>query len=664
MALFSSMMLWHRSQFCAILALSACSLVCHRAMISFHQVTYAYPRTIPGRESLPALSNLSLEIEEGELLLVVGPSGAGKSTFLRCLNGLVPHFYGGKLSGRIEVAGRDPIALGPQAMSQVVGMVFQNPEAQFVTDRVEDELAFGLENMALPPALMRKRVEEVLDQLSIAHLRDRHLATLSGGEKQRVAIAAVLTMHPQVLVLDEPTSQLDPQSAEEVLVAVRRLNEDLGLTVILAEHRLERVVQFVDRVLYLPGNGDPPLLNSPQEVMARVSLTPPLATLGKHLGWRPLPLTVKQARRFVRGLRAGVTDQQGAPNPGPQAPMVGRSGLAEPQDGSATGRRGSGQVASAAGRSAIGQTEPVPGRPGSFLARALAAELATLSRRRQPIGHQSRPAAILEAQEVWYRYNGGQPAVRGVSLSLRPGEVVALMGRNGSGKSTLLKLLVGLLKPQRGQVLINPRPGQSGQPPPRPLNTRDASLKDVVRVVGYVPQDPGNLLFRDTVLEELAFTRQGHGMPADQQADLALLTRLGLAAEADRYPRDLSAGQRQRVALAAILVANPLVILLDEPTRGLDYEQKEALTAILNELKAAGRAVLLATHDVELTARCADRVILMGDGEIVVDGPTRQVMTGSLVFASQINKLFRDPRYLIVEDVMSATHVVAMGEGA
>lgn len=561
-------------------------------MITLDHISYTYPGDGIVR---PALNDLSLSIDEGELVLVVGPSGSGKSTFLRCLNGLVPHFYGGKLSGRIEVAGRDPVAESPQGMAFVVGMVFQDPEAQFVTERVEDELAFGMENQALPPALMRKRVEEVLDQLTISHLRDRHISTLSGGEKQRVAIASVLTLHPEVLVLDEPTSQLDPQSAEEVLVAIRRLNEDLGLTVILAEHRLERVAQFVDRILWLPGPDSQHLLDEPRAVLAQVPLAPPLVNLAKQQGWQPLPLTVKEARRFV--------------------PRSQRSA-----------------------------------------ARSAAAEAATLvtSGKQQQAGS---PAIV--AEQVSFRYDDGSEAVHDISLSLRSGEIAALMGRNGSGKTTLTKLLAGLLKPAKGRVLVNGQKSADGRQKLEGVNggyldTRSAATEAVVQIVGYVPQNPGVLLFKDSLLEELAFTRRGHHMPPDEAADRRLLARLGLAGEAERYPRDLSTGQRQRAALAAILVAGPQVLLLDEPTRGLDYESKEALVAILLDLRRQGCAVLLVTHDVELVARCADRVVLMGDGEIVVAGPTREVMTGSLVFASQINKLYRDPAYLVVEDVAAA----------
>jgi energy-coupling factor transport system ATP-binding protein len=419
---------------------------------------------------------------------------------------------------------------------------------------------------------MRKRLEEVLDQMAIAHLRSRRTSTLSGGEKQRVAIASVLALQPEVLVLDEPTSQLDPQAAEEVLVALRHLNEDLGLTIVLSEHRLERVLQYADRVLYIPGAGDQAVLGEPRAIALQLPWAPPLVELGKRLGWEPLPLTIKEGRALARGL---------------------------------------------AGRLKVSTT---------------------LKRSDAGITASSAAQPLVAARNVHYGY-AGRPALRGVSLEVRPGEFVALMGRNGSGKSTLLRHLVGLLTPEQGQVVAAGR------------NTREATLAEVIRTVGYVPQDPGLLLFNDTLTAELAFTRRGHGMPADPEADARLLARLSLTDVADRDPRDLSVGQRQRAALASILVADPQVILLDEPTRGLDYEQKHALAALLRDLKRDGRAIVMATHDVELAAACADRVVLLAEGQVVVDGPAREVMSDSQVFASQINKLFRDPRFLVVDDV-------------
>ncbi len=530
-------------------------------MIEYKNVHYRYP----GNDA-PVLSDLSLTIPEGDFVLVIGPSGAGKSTFLRCLNGLVPHFYGGTFSGQVRVLGHDPLREGPRGMAPHVGFVFQNPEDQFVVETVEDELAFALENYNLPQSTMRKRIEEVLDQLNIAHLRQRRVSTLSGGEQQRVAIAAVLTLQPQVLVLDEPTSQLDPQAAEEVLDTLLKLNHDLGLSVILSEHRLERVVQYADHILYLPGDGQPPLFDSPAAVMARVPFTPPLVTLGKALGWEPLPLTIKEARRFARQFQ-------------------------------------------------------VPGCKFQV----------------EPETQNSELETSIEVQDLWFSYNG-HDALRGVNLTIRAGEFVAVMGRNGSGKTTLLKHIVGLLKPRQGRVAVVGH------------DTRHASVNEIITHVGYVPQNPNALLFADTIREELDFTRRNHHLPPTDYTPLLHL--LGLERHAERYPRDLSVGEKQRAALASILVADPQVILLDEPTRGLDYQQKEALATFLQEQKRTGRTVVMATHDVELVASCADRVIILGEGQVVVDGPVRQVMADSQVFASQVNKLFRDARFLTVEDVL------------
>ena len=285
----------------------------HEAIISIENLTYTYPDA-----EQPALRDFSLRVEEEEFLLVTGVSGAGKSTLLRLLNGLVPHFHGGEVSGNVRVAGRDPVEVGPGEMSDTVGLVFQDPEAQFVAEVVEDELAFAMENAGLPLATMRKRVEESLHALGIEHLRGRRANTLSGGERQRVAIAAVLTLQPRVLVLDEPTSQLDPQSAEEVLDSLVKLNKDLGLTIVLSEHRLERVVQHADRILYMAPGGES-LIGEAREILSQIPLSPPLVQVGKLLGWEPLPLTIKEARRFVApGIRdwgLGISVLLQIPNP-------------------------------------------------------------------------------------------------------------------------------------------------------------------------------------------------------------------------------------------------------------------------------------------------------------------------------------------------------------
>lgn len=534
-------------------------------MIDFSHVSFTYPGA-----TRPALADLSVRLSAGELVLVAGPSGAGKSTFLRCINGLIPHFSGGALSGTVRVDGLDPVTATPQVMSRHVGFVFQDPEAQFVMDRVEDEIAFALENAAMPPQEMRVRVEETLDLLDLEPLRARPLETLSGGERQRVAIAAALALRPNILVLDEPTSQLDPKSAEDVLTALARLNADLGLTVVLAEHRLERALAFADSLLYLPGDGAAPLLDDPRSVLAEMAQTPPLVRLAKALAWTPLPLTVKEGMRFRRHMTLPDT----APAPAPEPP---------------------------------------------------------------------HSAPILAAQGVTHRY-GSATALNGVDLVLHPGEIVALMGRNGSGKTTLLKTLVGLVRPDAGRVTV------AGQDAAR------LDVADICRSVGYLPQDPNSLLFADSVAEELAITLRNHGYDPDAHNTLptdpdALLAQLGLAHLADAYPRDLSVGERQRAALAAILVVRPQALLLDEPTRGLDYAAKAQLTALLQAWRAAGMAILVVTHDVELAAALADRVVLMSQGEVIAAGSPGDVMGASPLFAPQVARLFPNTGWLTPEDV-------------
>ncbi len=542
-------------------------------MIRFEQVNYTYPE-----RHRPALRDVSLELPEGTFALVVGPSGAGKSTLLRCLNGLVPHFSGGQLRGRIRVNGLDPVQATPTVMSRHVGFVFQDPEAQFVMDQVEDEIAFALENAALPRQEMRVRVEEALDLLDLVPLRGRQLETLSGGERQRVAIAAALALRPKILVLDEPTSQLDPKSAEDVLHALTRLNADLGLTVVLAEHRLERVLPFVDHLVYLSADGGLLASGPPRQTLHQLALTPPLVTLGKALGWDPLPLTVKEGRRFARAAR-------------PRHEAESRTPSADAQI-------------------------PAPNSP-----------------------------PYLQARQVEVGYNG-QPVLHGVDLDVWPGEVVALMGRNGSGKTTLLKSLVGLLRPRQGRLKVA---GQS-------VDGRDVA--EVCRQVGYLSQDPNTLLFADSVMDELYVTLRNHGLQeAPPIPPQTLLARLGLDDKADAYPRDLSAGERQRVALGAITVTRPGALLLDEPTRGLDYEAKRELVRLLRGWRDQGMAILLVTHDVELAAAAADRVLLMSQGEIIASGAPAEVLGASPLFAPQVARLFPGSGWLTPDDALKGLHV-------
>jgi energy-coupling factor transport system ATP-binding protein len=533
-------------------------------MIDFDHVTITYDDA-----PVPVLRDIDVHIDEGELCLVVGRTGVGKSSLLGAINGLVPHFTGGVLAGRVSVGGRDTRDNPPRELADVVGVVGQDPLAGFVTDTVEEELAYGMEQLAVPPDVMRRRVEETLDLLGLHDLRHRALREISGGQQQRVAIGAVLTAHPRVLVLDEPTSALDPTAAEEVLAAITRLVHDLGITVVMAEHRLERVVQYADRVLHLPGDASV-VDGTPAEVFATTTVAPPVVELGRLAGWTPLPLSVRDARRVAAPVRDRIAVRGTLP------------------------------------------ARPIP----------------------EPAG------TALDAHAVTVRH-GDVLAVRDVDLVLVAGEVTALMGRNGSGKSSLLWALQGSGRRQGGVVDVAGRD-------PRRVDARAARA-----LVGLVPQTPADLLYLETVAAELAQADRESGAP-DGPTARGLLDRLAPGIPDDVHPRDLSEGQRLALVLAVQLRAMPRVILLDEPTRGLDYAAKTALAHLIDDLAAEGRAVVVATHDVEFVAYAADRVVVMADGEIVSDGPTADVLVASPAFAPQVAKILAPLAILTVAQARAA----------
>ncbi|HLF69917.1 MAG TPA: ATP-binding cassette domain-containing protein [Actinomycetota bacterium] len=514
-------------------------------MIDVTALTYSYP----GATS-PALDEVSLSLPQGELHVVSGASGGGKSTLLRCLNGLIPHFHGGTYSGMVQVDGRSTIDTKPRDLADVIGFMGQNPEDHAVVDRVEDDIAFGLENLGVDRSTMRKRVEEALDALGIASLRDRRIDTLSGGERQRAAIAAVMAMMPRYLVMDEPTSQLDPQSAEEVIGAILRLRDEAGLGVVVAEHRLERFLQYAETLTVVDRGRI--ATGSPGTVLEKSSGGPPIVVLGRAMGWRPLPLGLRDARRLVNSRQRPTRPLPSvAPAPPPGGPMISLDSL----------------------------TVTVAGRP----------------------------------------------VVRDVDLAVAEGETVALMGRNGSGKSTLLRALTGAYKHHRGRI----------------VGTRS---------IGYLPQDPASVLFRRSVAEEL-----GSALSTRDPRTIEEAARLfGIEEHLASYPRDLSGGQRTRVAIASTACMWPRLLLLDEPTRGLDDEGKRYLQWLTETWRDRGGAVVLATHDVELAALVATRVILLSEGQVIVDGTPTQVLADSLTFSTQMNKIFEDPNVLTITDALAA----------
>ena len=538
-------------------------------MIRFESVSVRYADA-----DAAVLRGVDLTVEEGELALVVGRTGSGKSTLLGAVNGLVPHFTGGHLGGRVLVDGIDTRTRPPRELAGVVGVVGQDPLAGFVTDTVEEELAYGMEQLAVPAPVMRKRVEETLDLLGIAELRRRALRTLSGGQQQRVALGSVLAMHPRVLVLDEPTSALDPTAAEDVLAAVTRLVHDLGITVLMAEHRMERVVQYADRLVWVPGDGSV-RSGTPAEVLEYVDIAPPVVELGRLAGWSPPPLSVRDARRLAGPLRESL------------------------------------------------RTVPAPTRRG-----------------------RTAGETALAARGVVVRY-GEAVAVRDVDLDLRGGEVVALMGRNGSGKSSLLWALQGSGRRDGGTVDV------AGEDP------RTAGSARARALVGLVPQTPSDLLYLASVAAECAQADRESGVAPGSCR--ALLDRLVPGVDPESHPRDLSEGQRLALVLAVQLVGAPGVVLLDEPTRGLDYAAKAHLHAVIDELADGGHAVVVSTHDVEFVAQVADRVVVLAEGEVVADGPAHEVVSSSPVFAPQVAKVLAPEPWLTVAEVAGALASESIG---
>jgi len=530
-------------------------------MIKFSHVSLIYPNS-----TKTVLEDLNLTIDEGELVLVIGPTGSGKSSLLRLINGLVPHHTGGILAGDVSVNGTSTQIAKPGAMAHLIGIVGQNPANGFVADTVEEELAFGMEVLNLPSDVMRKRVEEVLDLLSLAALRNRSIATLSGGEQQRVAIGAALVTHPKVLVLDEPTSALDPIAAEEVLSILHRLVHDLGLTVVIAEHKLERVIQFADRIVHINGAGVANV-GTPEEILMNSPIAPPIVHLAKALGLKEIGLTVRDMRRMTTAFR----------------------------------------------------------------------ELPTVENK----NHEVKTGdAVISIENLKVSY-GDSIALNNVSSTINEGEIVAVMGRNGAGKSSLLKAIAGVSPVQSGKIRV--------------LGNNPADLHGKARrqSIGFIPQEPSDLLYGQSVQIECDQADRDNELSAG--TTFTVLQQLVPGISGNTHPRDLSEGQRLGLALSVVVSSNPTILILDEPTRGLDYEAKSQLTRILIQFAATfGKAVLLATHDVELVAELATRVIFVADGDIVADGSTLDVLLSSPAFAPQVAKVMSPQPWLSVKDVVAA----------
>jgi energy-coupling factor transport system ATP-binding protein len=508
-------------------------------------LTYRYPEA-----PSDALRGIDLHLEAGEFVVIAGRSGSGKSTVLRAACGLVPHFHGGRIAGELEVAGLDVSAHGPAELAEVVGLVAQEPETQVVSTTVRAEIELPLELRGVPPAARARAVEEVSLALAIDGLLERTTDTLSGGELQRVALAAALATRPRLVLLDEPTSQLDPVAGDELISLLRRLNEEWGVAVLLGEHRLERCLAAADRVVALQ-SGAVGFDGVPSDFLEwALDADPALATPGARLmreAGLPPSASVRDARRTLQ--RSGIT---------PNVPQ-------SPPEGALRDVRG------------------------------------------------TRDEAALALTDVWVELGEREErteALRGVDLRIAPGERVALMGRNGAGKSTLLRAAAGLVEPQRGRI-------------------------DAPNGVALLPQRPGDL-----------FVHERAGDEVKGEAGSAALHRFGLDGLKDADPRDLSGGERQRLALAIVVAGRgpgegelPGGLLLDEPTRGMDRARKGELAELVRDLSERGTAVVIATHDIEFAATFAERVVLLGRGDVAADGSADGLLSGGWYFSSEVARI-------------------------
>jgi len=561
-------------------------------VVEVDNLRYRYP----GRETL-ALDGISFAAESGQFLGVVGPNSSGKSTLCHALVGLVPHFYKGAIGGRVIVAGEDVHKTTVAEMSRRVGLVFQNPFTQMTGGKltVYEEAAFGLEYTGVPRDEMMVRIEKALRLLGLWEVRDRSPFALSGGQMQRLAIASVLAMEPDVLVLDEPTSQLDPSGTREVFDAVAALCRQ-GMTVIMAEHKIELLAAHADRILVLH-EGKLVTDDTPRNVFSRLARWAVAAPGAQHAP------------------DAGRAEETDAAAPEPTAPAV-SAAIALPP------------VTEAA--AALDWTMPAGGYPVTL------EEGITIGRERlSPTGDggpgtaSSEPdhdggghaaateaAPVIQVRDVRFHYTPGVPVLKGITLDIGPG-ATAVIGQNGAGKSTFVRMLNGLLKPTAGDVLVNG------------VNTRTATVATLARTVGLVFQNPSDQLFKSRVIDEVMFGPMNLGVPAGEAEDRAraALAQVGLSGVETRNPYDLGLAERKLVTIASVLSMGTDVIILDEPTIGQDRAGVRRLGALVDSLAAAGRTVLTITHDMDFVARHFRRVLVFGDGRVLADGDAATVFS-------------------------------------
>lgn len=519
-------------------------------IININNLTFNYPDS---KQS--AIKNINLTVNEGEFILIVGPSGCGKSTLIRLLNRVVPDYYGGTIEGEVSISGRNIEFLDKKQVIENIGMVYQHPEKQIVLQDVEREIAFGLENFNTDINTMKRNVSEVISLLGLNKIRDKQTTEISGGEKQRVAIASVVSMDPQIIAFDEPISQLDPISAEEVLNSIKRLNRDLGKTIILVEQRLDKCFHMADRIIFMEngeiiGQGTPK--NIPENIVNKYHL-PTITYIFKEAGLQTLPITVKEGRDIIRNNKFQDLKEDDL----------------------------------------------------------------------------KFKEVVMEIEKLNFEYERGYKILKDLSFKLHRGEIMTVMGENGAGKSTLFKIIAGMIDKYKGKVLIDNK------------NIKSLKLKERIKKIGYLSQNPNDYFGRKTVFEEVGYTLKNIGEYKEEKVE-QVMKLLNISYLEDKNPRDLSGGEKQRVAIACTIITDPEILILDEPTRGMDAEAKENLGEIIKTLAEVGKSIVVITHDSDFTGDYSHSVMLMFNGEIVAKGCARDILYNSMYYSPQISKIFKN----------------------
>lgn len=534
------------------------------AYIEAKNITYYYPE-----EKRKTLEDINFSINKGEFILVLGSSGSGKSSLLRTLTGTIPEFYGGRFGGSITINEEELSNIDTKKRVQKVGMVFQDPEKQIIMLDVQRELVFSLENLGYKQQFIKKRLAEISAYFNFESILGKKTNELSGGEKQKLEIASVLMVNPEILILDEPTSQLDPQSSEDIIHILERLNEDFGLTVIIAEQRIDRCFKAADKIMFVDGGRVAKFSDKLDfcswAVKNNLNYIPSIAKFFKIIDEKEIPFTVKQAKKYlVRNLCSSSLQQNHNTN----------------------------------------ETES-----------KLESQLQN---------------CVVELKNISYSYDGIRNVVNKLNLDIHSNEILCILGANGAGKSTLLKIICELIKPTQGKV------------------KKAGKLR-----IGYLSQNPNDYLFKNTLYNELKFTLDNLNIKDYENID-KILYKFKILDYKGKNPRDLSGGERQRAAFAAVAVSKPDILILDEPTRGIDNDLKTEFAQILNEYRNEGKSVIIVTHDVDFVGDIADKAAIMFDGEIVAYGDKRDVLSDGLFYSTSINRLFREinPRILNIEDAL------------